>query len=281
MKKVLSALLILVCLFSFASCKNEENNQPATSGTTTAPTTTESLTVTVTFPEGYTVAQIAEVLEKNKVCTASDFITLSNDTEFLKSAGYSFIEGITEKEKRPFVLEGYVFPDTYEFYRNEGAEAALRRFLDNTEEKLTADYKAKAKRLGYTMDEIITIAAIIQEESSEHKHMSNVSSVLHNRLNDSYGKLECDVAIHYIRDTVEASPYITVNSEAVWECYDIYEHAGLPLGPICNPGTHAIEAALSPAETDYFFFVTDEDWNYYFSETWEEHDSKCRELRIY
>lgn len=282
MKKILSALLILLCLFSLASCKKDDVESTTFPSSTAETTTTESLTVTVTFPEGFTVTEIAELLQENNVCSASDFIKLSNDTAFLKASGYSFIKGITETEKRPFVLEGYIFPDTYEFYRNEGAEAALRRFLDNTELKLTSEYKAKAKQLGYTVDEIITLASIIQEESSEHKHMANVSSVIHNRLESpDYGRLECDVAIHYIKNTVEPSPYISFNADTLWESYDIYEHPGLPLGPICNPGTHAIEAALSPSDTDYFFFVTDEDWNYYFNETWEAHDAKCRELGIY
>lgn len=279
MKKIFSSVLILVCLFSFTSCKKEKPEPAPT--TTTEATTTQSLTVTVTFPEGFTVAEIAERLEESDVCTASEFITLSNDITFLKTLGYSFIDGIDKPKKRPFVLEGYIFPDTYEFYRQEGAEAALKRFLDNTQIKLRTEYYERAEELGYSMDDILTLASIIQEEASEHRYMADVSSVLHNRLNDSYGKLECDVAIHYIRNTVEASPYITVNSDSVWKSYDIYDNAGLPLGPICNSGTHAIEAALYPSETDYYFFVTDEDWNYYFNETWEAHDAKCRELGIY
>jgi len=279
MKRFFSALLILVCLFSLASCKKEKKDSVTT--TTAETTTTESLTVTVTFPEGFTVAEIAERLEQSDVCKASEFIILSNNIDHLKALGYSFIDGIDGAEKRPFVLEGYIFPDTYEFYRQEGADAALRRFLDNTQIKLKSDYYEKAKEMGYTMDDILSLASIIQEEASEHKYMADVSSVLHNRLDDPYGKLECDVAIHYIRNTVETSPYITYDSDTIQESYDIYDYPGLPLGPICNPGTHAIEAALSPSDTDYYFFVTDEDWNYYFNETWEAHDAKCRELGIY
>ena len=278
MKRIISSALILLCLFSLASCKKEKNEPITTTGETT---TTESLTVTVTFPEGFTVAEIAGRLEESDVCSASEFINLSNDITFLRALGYSFIDGIDEPEKRPFVLEGYIFPDTYEFYRQEGADAALRRFLDNTQIKLTDKYEKKAKELGYTTDDVLALASIIQEESSEHKYMADVSSVLHNRLNDPYGKLECDVAIHYIKNTIESSPYITVDKDAVWESYDIYDYPGLPLGPICNPGTHAIEAALNPSDTDYYFFVTDEDWNYYFNETWEEHEAKCIELGLY
>lgn len=281
MKRIISLSLILLCLFSLASCKKDEPGSTTFPSSTTEATTTESLTVTVTFPEGYTLAQTADLLEKNKVCSAAEFITLTNDTDFISTLGYSFTAGITEAKDRPFVLEGYIFPDTYEFYRYEGAEAALKRFLDNTTLKLTDEYLKKAKETGYTVDEILTLASIIQAEASEHKYMKDVSSVLHNRLNDPYGKLECDVAIHYIKNTVETSPYITFDKDTVYGGYDIYDHQGLPRGPICNPGTHAIEAALSPNDTDYFFFVTDEQWNYYFNETWEAHDRKCRELGIY
>lgn len=281
MKKILCALLISVCLFSFASC-SKKANEPTTTATTTETTTTESLTVTITFPEGLTVVEIAQLLEENKVCTASEFITLANDTEYLRTLTYSFLSLIKNSDKRPFILEGYIFPDTYEFYRNEGAEAALIRFLDNTEQKLTAEYKARAEEIGYTLDEIIAIASIIQEEASEHKHMANVSSVLHNRLESpDYGRLECDVTISYINQNIMNSPYLSADAEAFSEFYDTYECFGPPVGPICNPGVHAIEAALYPAETNYFFFVTDEDWNYYFNETWEAHDSMCRELGVY
>ena len=280
MKRTVSALLVLVFLFSFASCKKEEEKPSATSST--APTTTQSLTVTVTFPEGYTVKEIAELLEKKGICNAAKFISVANDIQYLKSLGYSFISGIKDAEKRPYVLEGYLFPDTYEFYRDDSAEGALRRFLDNTESKLNAEYKKRAKELGYTIDEIISLASIIQEESSEHKHMSNVSSVIHNRLESAdYGKLECDVTINYINDNVRDSAYILSDAVVVSEYYNTYKCTGLPLGPICNPGLHAIEAALFPAETGYFFFVTDKDWNYYFSESYTEHLDRCYEVGIY
>lgn len=284
MKKFTVISLILVCLFLFTSCKKEETVTtlpPLTDNAENLTTTTESLTVSVTFPEGFTVVQIAELLQENGVCSAADFIRVSNSYDYVKGLGYTFLEGIDEKEKRPFLLEGYIFPDTYEFYRGETAEEALVRFLDNTEAKLTAEYKAKAKATGYTMDEIIAIASIIQEEASEHKHMANVSSVLHNRLESyDYGRLECDVTINYINDCVKDSPYITADVNTVAENYNTYKCAGVPVGPICNPGIHAIEAALTPAETNYFFFVTDEAWNYYYAETYEEHVVNCENVGI-
>lgn len=287
MKKIISLMLITVCLFSLASCKKDENGGETTlppltdSVQLTEEPSTEELTVTVTFPEGWTVKEIAEKLEENGVCGAKEFIDLVNNTSYLKTLSYSFFADIKEVAKRPFILEGYIFPDTYEFYKQEGAEAALTRFLDNTEQKLTAEYKARAAQTGYTMDEIITIASIIQEEASEHQHMPGVSSVLHNRLEDEdYGMLQCDVTVHYIDECVRNSPYISADPGVVTEYYDTYECYGVPTGPICNPGIHAIEAALNPPETNYFYFVTDEDWNYYYAKTYEEHQINCENVGI-
>lgn len=288
MKKLISVLLIIVCLFTFASCKKDEKIDVDASVQSTEPysgdesLTTEELTVTVTFPEGWTVREIAEKLEQNGVCTAKEFIDLTNNTSYLKNLTYSFFADIEEVYNRPFILEGYIFPDTYEFYKDEGAEAALARFLDNTEEKLTDEYKSRAAATGYTMDEIITIASIIQEEASEYQHMPGVSSVLHNRLeSEDFGMLQCDVTIHYIDENVRNSPYISADPDVVTEYYDTYECYGLPTGPICNPGVQAIEAALTPLVTDYFYFVTDDDWNYYYAETYEEHQENCENVGLY
>ena len=245
----------------------------------TAPT--EPLTVTVTFPEGLTLVQIAEKLQENKVCDASEFIALTNNYEYIQTLGYSFTDLITNTEERAFYLEGYIFPDTYEFYKGETPERALRRFLDNTERKLTAEYRKRAQGLDLTLDEIITLASIIQKESFTHDSMKNVSSVLHNRLKSpSFRRLQCDVTIHYINDYVTNSPHISENTDVFAEKYNTYKCDGLPAGPITNPGLAAIEAALYPAETNYYYFVTDSQWNYYYSSTYAQHKAKCRELGL-
>ena len=245
----------------------------------TAPT--EPLTVSVTFPEGMTLVQIAEKLEENKVCDASEFIALTNNTEFIQTLGYSFTEGITNPEDRAFYLEGYIFPDTYEFYKGERAERALRRFLDNTDKKLTAEYRQRAEELGFTLDEIITLASVVQEESFTNASVKNVSSVLHNRLKSpSFPRLQCDVTIHYINEYVADSPYLTGNTDVFAERYNTYKCDGLPAGPITNPGLASIEAALYPAETDYYYFVTDSDWNYYYASTYAQHKANCNKVGL-
>ncbi len=225
-------------------------------------TTTAIPTVTITFREGLTVEECAKLLEENGVCSFADFVNVSNSP-----APRDFINEIPNLEQRPFVLEGYIFPDTYEFYYDMEPQAVLNKFLNNYEAKITAEYKARAAELGYTMDEVLRIASIIQEEAVDSE-MKNVSSVLHNRLNSDYGKLECDVTIFYLNEHVK--PYVE-DVSVYSELYNTYKFSGLPAGPITNVGIAAIEAALYPADTDYYFFLTDSDMNFHYAVTWKEH----------
>lgn len=274
MKKLICFLIPVLCLTILCACAANLNSAEETA--TTEITTTEDPTVRVTFPEGFTAVQIAEKLQENGVCSAKDFMALITDEEYLSTLTFRFVEEIDDSENRPFNLEGYIFPDTYDFYKGESAEKALSRFLRNTESKLTDEHYERARELGYTMDEIIALAAIVQEEATTSEEMGKVSSVVHNRIESpSYGKIQCDVTIHYINDYVTDSPYISGDTEKYKELYNTYKCDGLPAGAITNPGLDAIEAALYPEDTDYFFFVTDKDWNYYYAETYAEHKKNC------
>ena len=279
-KKIIFAVILILAVAILASCIGKTDIPfVTTKPAETAPT--EPLTVTVTFPEGLTLVQMAEKLEENKVCSASEFIALTNNYEYIQTLGYTFTEGITEPESRAFYLEGYIFPDTYEFYKGESPERALKRFLDNTERKLTAEYTQRAEELGYTLDEIITLASIIQEESYTHESVKNVASVLHNRLSSpNFSRLQCDVTKNYIRTNIDNSPYLTGDTSSFAETYNTYECFGLPIGPITNPGLASIEAALYPAETNYFYFVTDSQWNYYYAETYAQHKANCNKVGL-
>ncbi len=294
MKKITAFFLVLCTMFLFGCGKNETGTgttapPPSTTATTGIPT------ATVTFPEGFNVVQIAEKLEENGVCSAREFIKLTNDADYITSLGYTFTEFIPGSQ-RAFLMEGYLFPDTYEFYLNDSAENVLKKILRNTSAKLTGEYSLRAKELGYTLDEIISLAAIIQEESYSEESMKLISSVLYNRLN-SGTKLECDVTIKYLENYVVRSPYLKklieeekgreiTEDELLSETdkyralYNVFKCPAIPEGPITCPGKAAIEAALYPAESDYFFFVTDEEKNFYFNETWAGHVKKCKELGL-
>jgi UPF0755 protein len=127
------------------------------------------------------------------------------------------------------------------------------------------------------MDEIVTLASIIQEEAGNPNEMPKVAAVMHNRLKSpAYGKLQCDVTINYVNDRITDSPYLSGDTSVFAERYNTYKKDGLPVGAICCPGIDAIDAALYPADTNDFFFVTDAEMNYYYAETYEQHLANCK-----
>lgn len=274
MKKII-AIVLIVCVLGFGAFALIKGKGEVLSTETTEPTTTESPTVTVTFPEGFTCVQIAERLEENGVCSAEDFMKEVNNIDAYKEK-FAFLGDIDTKDKA-FVLEGYVFPDTYEFYKGESASAALSRFLRNTDAKLTDEYKEKAKELGYSVDDVIILASIIQKEAGLKEEMEKVSSVFQNRLKSpDFPKLQSDVTIHYVNDYVYSSPYLDEDTSKYGELYNTYKCNDLPVGAICNPGIEAIRSVLYPAESGYLFFVTDSDNNYYYATTYAEHLENCK-----
>ena len=278
MKRLCALLLVLLLGLLLAGCGaplEEMEEQIAVAGTQ-ATTTTQDPVVRVTFPEGLTSVEIAEKLEENGVCTAADFMEAVKNFDAVKGT-YACLSSVKNADERAFALEGYVFPDTYDFYRGESAANALKRFLSNANRKLTDERIARAKELGYTMDEIVTLASIIQEEAGDPNEMPKVSAVMHNRLNSpAYGKLQCDVTINYVNDRITDSPYLSGDTSVFAARYNTYKVEGLPVGAICCPGIDAIDAALYPADTNDFFFVTDKDMNYYYAETYEQHLENCK-----
>lgn len=243
--------------------------------TTTAPPSTSVPTVRITFPEGSAAVQIAQLLEQNGVCSAEDFLDAANTAP----ADFPLASQIGNASERPFLLEGYIFPDTYDFYVGEPAASALGRFLANTKRKLIEDVAARAGELGYSVDEILTIASIIQEESGFPKEDPLVSSVLHNRLNSaSFPLLQFNVTFEYIDKYVD--PFVDAGSEKYRDLYNTYKRKGLPAGPISNPGMSAVNAALNPADTGYYYFVTDKEMNYYYASTYSEHLANCRKAGV-
>ncbi len=239
---------------------------------------TLSETVTLTFPEGFTIDQIAQKLETNKVCNAASFIITLQTVDF--SSEYSFITHISNPEARFRKLEGYLYPDTYEFYIGETASSVARKFLDNFKNRWTEEYADIAKERGLTVDDVITMASILQKEAATSAQMPVISSILYNRLAKSatFPWLQCDSTETYLTETIK--PTLTSSMEdtekylAFRNNYDTYskECVGLPVGPIGNPGDAAINAALNPDETDYYYFRHDNKGGVYYASTFAEHE---------
>ncbi len=239
-------------------------------------------TVKLTFPEGWTIQEIAEKLESNEVCTASSFISTLQTIDF--SEEYDFVKQIPNKEKRFRVLEGYVYPDTYEFYKGENASSVVRRFLDNFQNRWTEEYQDKADKLGLSIDEVIVMASILEAEAANAEQMPKIASVLYNRLDKSgtFPLLQCDSTEDYLKNVIK--PQLTSSIEDTEKYlryrddYDTYsdECKGLPVGAIGNPGNSAIKAALNPADTNYYYFRHDVNGGIYYANTMAEHEENGR-----
>ena len=241
-------------------------------------TATSAETVILTFPEGYTCAQIIEKLAENGVCSAVALRQTMETVDF--SDKYTFLPSAIAGKERYHLLEGYLFPDTYEFYLGENCSSVIGRFLTNFNNKWTEEFSTKATELNFTLDEVLTLASIIEKEAYGSKQMTQVSSILHNRLNDTTGHykyLACDSTTSYIPD-IETGLLTNTEIEAFSLKYNTYLSSGLPIGPICNPGIGAIKAALNPEETTYFFFCHDKNRKIYLAETDAEHNANLNRV---
>ena len=236
-------------------------------------------TLLVTIPEGYTTKQIAALLEEKGVCSADEFyeaLTLDvYDYDFLKD-----VPKQGEKNARPYWLEGYLFPDTYEFYGNSAGQTVVKVFLNNFNNKMDTTMRVAMKAAGLTLDEAVTLASIIQGEAASTAHMYRVSRVLHNRMDDAYNypRLQCDSTVLYATKLGYSA------TSAMGKAYDTYECEGLPAGPINNPGLDAIKAAVFPSEESsmrsIYYFANDKDGNTYYSKTYAQHINICKKYGI-
>lgn len=234
--------------------------------------------VKVTIPEGKTLRQIGQILESNKVCTSQDFLTQVEAGGFR----FSFDSQIPNTSGRFYRYEGYLFPDTYEFYQNSSGKTAAQKMLANFSGKFTADMVQKASSLGFTVDQTVTLASIVQTEAGKTSEMGKIASVFENRLKngvkDNGGKhfLQSDATIFYVLRGNGTSSTPTSSETAISSAYNTYKVEGLPPGPICNPGLAAIQAVLSPESTNYYYFVSDKSGNYYYSSTYAEHQKAVK-----
>ena len=240
-------------------------------------------TVSVMITEGENVLEVAQTLKENGVLSETDkFLELCSSDNF--DEDFSFLKDIKNGSDRYYKLEGYLYPDTYEFYKNEDAEKVIYKFLNNYEMKITEkqdvrgyDKLTTVKKMveesnsGYTLDEVMIIASIIQAEAANTDDMYNVSSILHNRLEAS-----ADLGVSNLGlDSTKFYPYRNADNapDNFVSKYDTYDEAGLPEGPICNPGMEAIKAALNPNSTSYYYFCHDSEGNAYYASTIYEHNA--------
>ena len=226
-----------------------------------------SKTATITFPEGYTADQIFALLEENNVCKREDLISAMKTTDFSKE--FRFLESITNAQSRYMLLEGFLFPDTYDFYIGESPESVIKKFLNNFNKKWTDSYSEKATQLGMTVDQVINLASIVEKEATGDD-MPVVGSILINRM-DANMRLDCDSTKDYIDSNL--SGLSDTDKEAYKAIYDTYRFALLPVGAICNPGTDAISAVLNAPQTEYYYFIHDANNQFRVAKSLTEHEN--------
>ena len=243
--------------------------------------------VEVTIPEGYECEDIFRLLEADGVCSYQDLADTAASYEF----AYDFLQEIPYGSENR--LEGYLFPDTYQFYMSDDPANVIDKFLRNFDNKFTDDlYDALdalndrlAQRMrtnGFTETEItdgrlslydlITVASLVEKETAKTSESASIASVIYNRLcSKLYPCLEIDATIQYA--LAERKEVLSNADKGVISPYNTYTNAGLPAGPIANPGMNSIRAALYPAETNYYFYALNADGVHHFSETYYEHQN--------
>lgn len=230
----------------------------------------------ITLIPGWTVEDFAEKLTSDGVIADKDaFLELCKTGDAFTDYYYiADVKATANASKRRYILEGYLAPNTYEVYMTATDEEILRKLLSQTEAVFPADYQTRATELGMTMDEVVTLASLIEKEAKA-ADFTKVSAVFHNRLKQNI-KLGSDVTIHYITGVRKMN--LTNSDLQIDSPYNTYKYAGLPVGPICNPSAEAITAALYPDETyvaeNYLYFCSKdpESGELYFSKTQAEHD---------
>ena len=201
----------------------------------------------VTFPEGYSMEQIFTLLEENHICHKNELYDAAANYDF----DYDFLDDSTLGDANR--LEGYLFPDTYDFYQGEDAAIAINRFLRNMNNKLSDEIRDAAASRGYSIHELLTIASYIEKEAGSDEERGIMASVIYNRLRVDM-PLQLDSTLNYIKGTSTLD--LSIADTEIDSPYNTYQHTGLTPGPICNPGLASIQAAAQPESTDYWFWYS-------------------------
>jgi len=212
----------------------------------------------LTIPEGYNLVQIADILDQKNLARKQEILRLTRDPVFIRSLN---VQAPT--------LEGYLFPDTYQFSRYTPPESIIRTFINRFHEMVTPDLKDRATIMGMTFQQVLTLASVVEKETGLAAERPLVAGVFHNRLQRGI-PLQSDPTVIYALESFDGNirkADLSVNSP-----YNTYKVRGLPPGPIANPGLAAIHAALYPTQTDFVYFVARNDGSHQFSVTLADHN---------
>lgn len=237
----------------------------------------------ITFKEGLNIRQIASLIETATANNKEDVFEVLKDKEYINSliAKYWFLDESINNKEIYYPLEGYLYPNTYQFLNEEVSVKTIFETLLNETDKVLTKYKADIEKSEYSLHEILTLASIIELEAANSGDRAGVAGVFYNRLEDNWS-LGSDVTTYYA-EKIDMSERDLYQSEL--DDYNAYntrsaQMAGkLPVSPICNPSLESIVAAISPTDHDYYYFVADKNKKTYFNKTSAGHDKTVRELK--
>ncbi len=220
----------------------------------------------LSVPEGFNIHQIAENVEAAGFCDRQSFIRAATDEEFVRSMNIS-----------ASTFEGFLFPDTYYFSKDVSSQQIISAMVARFHKVFLPEWKDRAKEIGFSVNETITLASIIEKETGVASERPVISSVFHNRLKRKM-RLATDPTVIYGIKNFNGN--ITKKDLQTHTPYNTYMIAGLPPGPIANPGSESIKAALYPADTKYLYFVAKRDKTHHFSSTLAEHNRAVRKYQL-
>ncbi len=218
----------------------------------------------VTYPEGFTLEQVAERTAARGIGTATDFIRQSKPNPYADR--YLFLKNLPAGR----TLEGYLFPDTYQLAKDDTIDAVINRFLGTFDRKVGEDVRRDTKEHKRTLDQVVIMASLLEREAVTTDDMNVIAGVLWKRLDEGRG-LDVDATIRYALKKWDGP--LTVEDLATDSPYNTRKYRGLPLGPISNPGLRAILAAANPVESDYYYYLTTPAGKTIFSKTNDEHNA--------
>ena len=219
----------------------------------------------VTIPEGYSTVQIASLFEDKGLADREEFLRVTQDPSFIKGLGL-----------HAPTLEGYLFPNTYHFTRHLKPETMITAMVSQFEQAWTANHRARAEELGMSVHQVLTLASVIEKETGVARERGLISGVFHNRLKRKI-PLQSDPTVIYALAGFDGD--LRKKDLSIESPYNTYRVRGLPPGPISNPGSASIHAALFPVTTNYLYFVSRNDGSHQFSATLSEHNSAVRKYQ--
>jgi UPF0755 protein len=223
----------------------------------------------ITIPEGYTVEQIAKLIQEKQLGSATKFKTLAQN-----AVPYSYM--VNDNPNVVYKAEGYIFPNTYQFTKNTTEEQLLNMMISQFDKQFNESMRNRAKEMGLSIKDVIILASLVEKEALLADDRPVIAGVFLNRLKQGMPLQSC-ATIQYILGYPKAE--LSVEDTEISSPYNTYQHMGLPPGPIANPGIASINAVLYPKETNFVYFVADKQGAHHFSKTYEEHLLAIEQVR--